>query len=106
MVEIQDQTYGLALGWKISKTSFEIVSWMLGSPTDCHRRELQSSNDAPIAAASDDGTLDGVPAGQSDLAHLTKSIVERNSCVLRSIVELIGDPIVPIKSPAPSGAVQ
>ena len=27
VVEIQDQTYGLSLGWKISKTSFDVVSW-------------------------------------------------------------------------------
>ena len=32
IVEIQDQTYGLALGWKISQTSFDVVSWMLGKP--------------------------------------------------------------------------
>jgi hypothetical protein len=103
MIEIQDQTYGLALGWKISKTSFEIVSWMLGAPGDCHRLDLRPSKDSP--SPGDDDTLDGAPAGQSDLAHLTKAIVERNSCVLRSIVELIGDPIASA-TPAPSGAAQ
>ena len=35
VVEIQDQTYGLALGWKISQTSFSVVSWMLGDAAKC-----------------------------------------------------------------------
>jgi len=107
MVEIQDQTYGLALGWKISKTSFEIVSWMLGNAGDCHRYELKPSQDS--AAPVDAGNSRGAPAGQSDLAHLSKPIVDRNSCVLKSIVELIGDPVAPASppaAPAPSGAAQ
>ena len=35
IVEIQDQTYGLALGWKISATTFAVVKWMLGTPDGC-----------------------------------------------------------------------
>ena len=36
-----------------------------------------------------------------NIRKFTKAIVERNSCVLRSIVELIGDPIASA-TPAPS----
>jgi hypothetical protein len=32
IVGIDAQTYGLSLGWKISRTSFGVVSWMLGEP--------------------------------------------------------------------------
>ena len=32
IVGIEDQTYGLSLGWKISQTTFSVVSWMLGRP--------------------------------------------------------------------------
>ncbi|MGB6534739.1 MAG: hypothetical protein WBF58_02125 [Xanthobacteraceae bacterium] len=30
IVGIEDETYGLSLGWKISRTTFGVVSWMLG----------------------------------------------------------------------------
>ncbi len=32
IVGIEDETYGLSLGWKISQTTFGVVSWMLGEP--------------------------------------------------------------------------
>jgi hypothetical protein len=32
IVGIEDATYGLSLGWKISQTTFGVVSWMLGEP--------------------------------------------------------------------------
>lgn len=71
IVEIQDQTYGLSLGWKISQTSFAVVSWMLGQPQDCHMDlNVTGGVDAPTAKVK----------GTSQ-----KEIVQRNSCVLKSI---------------------
>ena len=40
IVEIDDQTYGLPLGWKISQTSFSVIQQMLGGAVACD----QSSN--------------------------------------------------------------
>jgi hypothetical protein len=40
IVEIDDQTYGLPLGWKISQTSFSVIQQMLGGAAACD----QSSN--------------------------------------------------------------
>ena len=85
IVEIQDQTYGLALGWKISATSFAVVSWMLGTPEACPGQKSQSSN-VPSSRDQDAG-----PNQQNENAQLTNVILQRNSCVLRSIVNLVGD---------------
>jgi len=84
IVEIQDQTYGLPLGWKISSTSFAVVSWMLGTPEKCPPRheqmaELESSEDQ-----------DSAPREENENAQLTDVILQRNSCVLRLIVDLVG----------------
>ena len=90
IVEIQDQTYGLPLGWKISGTSFSVVSWMLGEPNKCPGLKPQSA-DVPSSESE--------PAGKSDEnenAQLTNAILERNSCVLKLIVDLVRD------APAPS----
>jgi hypothetical protein len=111
IVEIQDQTYGLALGWKISATTFAVVKWMLGTPDGC-------SNPAATASDSDNQSAAGTenpaksesssdmssPADQAASkettqtasaedpnAQLTKAILRRNSCVLTSVVTLVRD---------------
>jgi hypothetical protein len=63
IVQIEDETYGLSLGWKISQTSFDVVSWMLGTPTgNCPGRYPG----APIPTAQ-----------------------QLNSCVMQSIITLV-----------------
>jgi len=84
IIEIQDQTYGLALGWKISRTSFKIVSWMLGQPGQCDRSALatgprQGYQTSPGSNAA------GSTAGTRQFPNLTNTIVNRNSCALQSI---------------------
>jgi hypothetical protein len=83
IVEIQDQTYGLSLGWKISKTSFDVVAWMLGEPRKCPSRDEQSTIVSKPEQQSAPTTEDNINAQLSD------DILERNSCVLRTIVELV-----------------
>jgi hypothetical protein len=89
IVEIQDQTYGLALGWKISKTSFAVVSWMLGRPEKCAPQKPPPSNDA----SSQDQSVDQV--ADSGNAQLTDTILQRNSCVMKLIVELVAESSAP-----------
>ncbi len=78
IVEIQDQTYGLPLGWKISQTSFAVISWMLGQPSDCRVKESG-------------GVLPQRPASNNDNpnAQLTKEILRRNGCVSDLLVDLV-----------------
>lgn len=82
IVEIQDQTYGLALGWKISQTSFAVVSWMLGDPNTCPTK-------SPPTTASTDPPSDDNATQQTDNAKLNNAIVRRNSCVMKSILDLV-----------------
>jgi hypothetical protein len=84
IVEIQDQTYGLPLGWKISATSFAVVSWMLGTPGKCPDPQKQTA-DLP---SSDDQEV--APHNENENSQLTDEILQRNSCVMRLVVELVG----------------
>jgi hypothetical protein len=79
LVEIQEQTPGLSAGWEVSRTTFAVISWMLGKAQDCPRlRET----------ASDDDDLSEQPAGSPN-AQLTREILRRNSCVMRLILEQV-----------------
>jgi hypothetical protein len=94
IVEIQDQTYGLALGWKISQTSFEVVSWMLGTPTGCGTEP---------GAPSKGGASDS-PPDQDKNAKLNRGIVWRNSCIMHAIQGLVEGGITLRQNPAPTSA--
>jgi len=89
VVEIQDQSYGLPLGWKISQTSFAVVSWMLGEPVKCL---------AVKPTIVDDKTSQAQTPVQNDddqNAQLTNIILQRNSCVSQLILNLIRQSSVP-----------
>jgi hypothetical protein len=99
IVEIQDQTYGLSLGWKISQTSLAVVSWMLGTPDNCPGRQAQKSN---VASSLNQGSS----SSQQDAnTQLTDVILKRNSCVLDAMVDLVRNPAQIATAPAPAGAV-
>jgi hypothetical protein len=83
IVEIQDQTYGLPLGWKISQTSFAVVSWMLGEVSDCPGLEEKISKGQTL---QDQTTVSG---DDNPNAQLTEIILRRNSCVGRLLVDLV-----------------
>jgi hypothetical protein len=78
IVGIEDETYGLSLGWKISQTTFGVVSWMLGEPY------LVNATDCGAGQTSRDG---GAQANGQFV--LNDKIVKRNSCVLLSIQQLL-----------------
>jgi hypothetical protein len=125
IVEIQDQTYGLALGWKISQTSFEVVSWMLGTPTGCDtdagapsKGGASSSGPATTGGSldvSDNPATDGETATQTveprpakligpleedKNAKLNRGIVWRNSCIMHAIQGLVEGGITLRQNPA------
>jgi hypothetical protein len=88
IVEIQDQTYGLSLGWKISKTSFDVVSWMLGRPSKCGSASLTPSADGAPAPPPDLSKPLSVPDEDAN-ADLNNEIVGRNSCIMHVIKTLV-----------------
>jgi len=86
IVEIQDQTYGLSLGWKISQTSFAVVSWMLGTPDNCPGRQAQKSDvESSLSQANSRNQ-------QDTNAQLTDVSLQRNSCVLSAMLDLVQSP--------------
>jgi hypothetical protein len=91
IVEIQDQTYGLALGWKISRTTFDVVSWMLGTSDACH-----GASNVPSTQEQDT-----VSTQQNVNAQLTDEILQRNSCVMRAILDLVEKSPAAAAAPAP-----
>jgi hypothetical protein len=100
LVEIQDQTYGLSLGWKISKTSFDVVSWMLGKPDSCLGQYKHS------AQVSEPHQQD-VPASADNLnTQLSNNILERNSCVLKTIIGLVNGSLSSPVTASPQNATQ
>jgi hypothetical protein len=125
IVEIQDQTYGLALGWKISQTSFEVVSWMLGTPAGCKEAppkggvssaapatnpgtldvsDTPAANSAtgaqPVAAAADEPV--SPPDEDKNIAKLDAVIVGRNSCIMHAIQGMVEGSITLQENPAPA----
>jgi len=97
IVEIQDQTYGLALGWKISQTSFSVVSWMLGDAGKC-----PVSSNAPPALDPPGSSRGGIEDSSNDLIgqqagndKLTRHIVDRNSCVMKLVEDMIAGDAAP-----------
>jgi hypothetical protein len=73
IVEIEDKRYGLALGWKLSHATFEVISWMLGDPDNCREGETKGQE----------------PASRKLQDRDAADFIYRNSCVLRSIGELL-----------------
>jgi hypothetical protein len=102
VVEIQDQTYGLALGWKISQTTFSVVSWMLGDATKCPPpASPQSSPDAAESARGGiDNSSNDLVEQQAGNDKLTRDIVDRNSCVMKLIEDLVAGRATPEASAA------
>jgi hypothetical protein len=93
IVEIQDQTYGLALGWKISSSTFAVVKWMLGRPDGCVDRPTPSPDPGDTSAAETP-----VATADNPNAQLTQDILRRNSCVLTTMAKLVGDSEAAIRS--------
>ncbi len=89
VIEIQDQSYGLPLGWKISQTSFAVVSWMLGKPDVCPAVKPKAAEDG----VSQDETP--VQSDDNQNAQLTNIILKRNSCVSQLILNLVRESSVP-----------
>ena len=59
IIGIEDETYGLSLGWKISQTTFGVVSWMLGEPQFAGGSVCrgEAPNRAPVPQANGQFTL-------------------------------------------------
>jgi hypothetical protein len=108
IVEIQDQTYGLPLGWKISRTSFAVIDWMLGNPLICPdardtgtdpqaepQQVAAQDGNAPSDQANRPSALNQTAAQTRANAQLNDTILLRNSCVAWSLAQLVKKSSVP-----------
>lgn len=73
IVEMPNQANAISLGWVVSRTSYDVLSWALGQPASCLDDRQPS-----VDQASD----------QSANLKLTNVIMQRNSCVMKLIVDL------------------
>jgi hypothetical protein len=89
IVEIQDQAYGSALNWKISQTSLDIVSWMLGRPSECTAKRRAADASPPSTSNNSVSPSEEVGIAREDEnVRLSYAIVRRNSCIMKSIAEV------------------
>lgn len=89
IVGIDDKTYGLSLGWKISRTTFAVVSWMLGDPYSCS--EQTQPQPAVQAQAPESQTQTGSNSNPTSNGgfKVNEQLVQKNSCVLHNILNLV-----------------
>jgi hypothetical protein len=72
IIQVEDQIYALPLGWKLSRTTFDLIRWMMGSI---------ESDPARIAALC-------VKSNETiERSVMVKASQMRNSCVLSSLVQ-------------------
>jgi hypothetical protein len=100
IVGIEDQNYGLSLGWKISQTTFSIVSWMLGQPNPADDAFCNGAKDTSNGGSQTEAT------SQNGQVVVNEEVVRRNSCVLLSVQQALGPPLAAAPSPAGTPAVQ
>lgn len=93
IVGIDDETYGLSLGWKISQTTLSVVSWMLG------RSDTVGPEICARIAASSDATSQS--NGKFVFNDRAGQVAVRNSCVLWSVQQALGGAPAGEVAPAP-----
>jgi hypothetical protein len=77
IVEIEDQSYGLPLGWNLSHTTYEVVSWMLGRGSECDRSKTA------VPVLSDSTTSSEGTRQINSTSHY------RNSCTQQAIADVL-----------------
>jgi hypothetical protein len=81
-IKLGDQEYALPLGWKLSNTTFQLVSFLIGRPVPCQTETLQqnpSSSDAAISQPAQNGG-----------ALTEHEALQNNSCVMDKVERLFG----------------
>jgi hypothetical protein len=77
-VKLDDEKYSLPLGWKISKTTFNLISFLIGRPEPC-------AETVPLAPADqqNDGT------GIEKKALETEIALQKNRCVMYQVEQTL-----------------
>jgi hypothetical protein len=86
LIELDEQSFTLALGWKLSKSTNSIVSLMIGDPNLCDKANIRRGTLTPSTMhlkVEADPDSNGLPS--SSLGPLIA-----NSCTMSSILQLLG----------------
>jgi hypothetical protein len=90
-VQVDERSFGLSLGWRISPTTQKIVSLLMGEPDLCPGKTsstTQLANEPRVSASEQE---------QAEL-HVAARTLLANSCVMHSIVDLLGAPATAVTS--------
>ena len=95
LVEINQQAFTLSSGWTISKSTYAIVSLQMGYPELCQNPNSEAKQDDKKKAEGEtkEETAEEekkvTEKGQKKNVYLSVPTLEKNSCVVRSVVELL-----------------
>ena len=82
-IKLGDQEYSLPLGWKLSKTTFKLVSYLIGQPEPCPSRPPPQSGSPSNSIVLPDAQSGGALTQDVEASR-------KNSCVMHRIEELFG----------------
>ena len=84
VVELEDELFSLPLGWKISKTTFDIVSLLIGRSELCtfDKRPGQATDQTEAAVKAD--------PQKDPRKNVSTRVLRNNSCVLKAIEVALG----------------
>jgi hypothetical protein len=83
-IKLADREYSLPLGWKLSNTTLQLVSFLIGRPAPCRTDTLQEGGGALDASAPQPPPKGGALTEQKAL--------QNNSCVMDKVERLFDKP--------------
>lgn len=101
VIEVDQESFTLALGWQISAATHSLISSMMGEPTLCQKfhpvQELaieQSQDDEAVSIAEGEAGLQDAlkgDAGEEDALKGLKiaSRMRNNSCIMKAVLALV-----------------
>jgi hypothetical protein len=80
VIELDHESFTLALGWKISTATYKLVSLLMGRPELCPPRGSSRAGEAADAEQEED---------KGHQLQISTKTIRANSCVMRAISEMV-----------------
>ncbi len=86
-IKLEDQEYSLALGWKISDTTFKLVSYLIGQPGPC---PPATSPQSPAPSGSSNSAESSALSDKQHKETLNEEkALQANRCVMRQVEQAL-----------------
>ena len=86
-IKLEDQEYSLALGWKISDTTFKLVSYLIGQPGPC---QPATSPQSPAPSGSSNSSKSSALSDKQRKETLNEEkALQTNRCVMRRVEQAL-----------------